>query len=193
MRLLAQINHPGCSVLGRPPQYNQPALTAVLRKIWLATDHMCSKRRRVVPVSLWNALECVGWAAQMEAHGIWPASIDRQLKTGLIPSGRSKHYPWGWRIAWSWHHSCLKCYKAFFGFWAVAIDDTRWSLNLYARNLPMYDDNHRCLKCEVARQLQSAQVGRKKISHTSILVSAFHKLNIARNIEPIWSETVDWF
>jgi len=29
---------------GRPSQYNQPALLTVLRKIWLATDQMCSKR-----------------------------------------------------------------------------------------------------------------------------------------------------
>ena len=29
---------------GRPSQYNQPALVTVLRKLWLATDQMCSKR-----------------------------------------------------------------------------------------------------------------------------------------------------
>ncbi len=29
---------------GRPSQYNQPALLTVLRRLWLATDQMCSKR-----------------------------------------------------------------------------------------------------------------------------------------------------
>lgn len=37
---------------GRPSQYNQPALLTVLRRIWLATDQMCSKRL-VVALPLW--------------------------------------------------------------------------------------------------------------------------------------------
>ena len=37
---------------GRPSQYDEPALTMVLRKLWLATDQMCSKRL-VVAIPLW--------------------------------------------------------------------------------------------------------------------------------------------
>lgn len=41
------VGHPG-----RPSQYNQPVLLAVLRKLWLATDQMCSKRLAVAML-LW--------------------------------------------------------------------------------------------------------------------------------------------
>jgi hypothetical protein len=37
---------------GRPSRYNQPELLTVLRKIWLATDQMCSKRL-VAAMPLW--------------------------------------------------------------------------------------------------------------------------------------------
>ena len=69
---------------GRPSQYNQPALVTVLRRIWLATDQMCSKRL-VAAMPLWlppyemrfGALE---ESTRSKLTGISPASIDRLLK-----------------------------------------------------------------------------------------------------------------
>ena len=69
---------------GRPSQYNQPALVTVLRRLWLATDQMCSKRL-VVALPLWlphyemrfGTLDDLTRSKLME---ISPASIDRLLK-----------------------------------------------------------------------------------------------------------------
>ena len=69
---------------GRPSQYNQPALLAVLRRIWLATDQMCSKRL-VAAMPLWlppyeMRFGALGGVARSKLTGISPASIDRLLK-----------------------------------------------------------------------------------------------------------------
>lgn len=69
---------------GRPSQYNQPALLTVLRKLWLATDQMCSKRLAAA-MPLWLPHYEVRFGALEESTrakltGISPASIDRLLK-----------------------------------------------------------------------------------------------------------------
>lgn len=69
---------------GRPSQYNQPALAIVLRRIWLATDQMCSKRL-VAAMPLWLPHYEVRFGALDESTrsklmSISPASIDRLLK-----------------------------------------------------------------------------------------------------------------
>jgi hypothetical protein len=69
---------------GRPSQYNQPALLTVLRKLWLVTDQMCSKRL-VVAMPLWLPHYEVRFGVLDESTraklaGISPASIDRLLK-----------------------------------------------------------------------------------------------------------------
>lgn len=84
---------------GRPSPYNQPALLTALRRIWLATDQMCS-RRLVAAMPL--------WLPHYEAHfgvldpslrlmltGISPASIDRLLKPIRVqhPKGLSGTKP----------------------------------------------------------------------------------------------------
>ena len=69
---------------GRPSRYNQPELLAVLRKIWLATDQMCSKRL-VAAMPLWLPHYEVSFGVLEESvksklAGISSASIDRLLK-----------------------------------------------------------------------------------------------------------------
>ena len=69
---------------GRPSQYNQPVLLTVLRKLWLATDQMCSKRLAAA-MPLWLPHYEVRFGALEESTrakltGISPASIDRLLK-----------------------------------------------------------------------------------------------------------------
>lgn len=69
---------------GRPSQYNQPALLTVLRKLWLATDQMCSKRL-VVALPLWlphyeRRFGVLDEPTRAKLIGISPASIDRLLK-----------------------------------------------------------------------------------------------------------------
>jgi hypothetical protein len=69
---------------GRPCRYNPPLFLAVLRKLWLATDQMCSKRL-VAAVPLWlpHNETCFGaldeWT-RVKLAEISPASIDRLLK-----------------------------------------------------------------------------------------------------------------
>jgi hypothetical protein len=70
--------------LGRPSRYNQPELLTVLRKIWLSTDQMCSKRL-VAAMPLWLPHYEVSFGALEESvksklAGISSASIDRLLK-----------------------------------------------------------------------------------------------------------------
>ena len=69
---------------GRPSQYDEPALTTVLRKIWLATDQMCSKRL-VVAIPLWlphyeASFGALGEPVRAKLMRISAASIDRLLK-----------------------------------------------------------------------------------------------------------------
>ena len=69
---------------GRPSQYNQPALVTVLRRIWLATDQMCSKRL-VAAMPLWlphyeMRFGALDDSTRSKLTGISPASIDRLLK-----------------------------------------------------------------------------------------------------------------
>lgn len=69
---------------GRPSRYNQPELLTVLRKIWLATDQMCSKRL-VAAMPLWLPHYEVSFGVLEESVKsklacISSASIDRLLK-----------------------------------------------------------------------------------------------------------------
>lgn len=69
---------------GRPSRYDQPELLVVLRKIWLATDQMCS-RRLVAAMPLWLPHYEVSFGVLDESvksklAGISSASIDRLLK-----------------------------------------------------------------------------------------------------------------
>ena len=69
---------------GRPSQYDEPALTTVLRKLWLATDQMCSKRL-VVAIPLWlphyeASFGTLGEPVRAKLMRISAASIDRLLK-----------------------------------------------------------------------------------------------------------------
>lgn len=84
---------------GRPSRYNQPELLAVLRKIWLATDQMCSKRL-VAAMPLWLPHYEVSFGMLEESvksklAGISSASIDRLLKPvrALHPKGLSGTKP----------------------------------------------------------------------------------------------------
>src|ERR1039458_7368006 len=68
---------------GRPSRYNQPELLAVLRKIWLATDQMCSKRL-VAAMPLWLPHYEVSFGGLEESvksklAEVCSASIDRLL------------------------------------------------------------------------------------------------------------------
>src|SRR4030065_448066 len=74
---------------GRPSQYNHPALLTVLRKIWLATDQMCSKRL-VAAMPLWlphyeTRFGTLDESTRSKLTGISPASIDRLLKPVRVP------------------------------------------------------------------------------------------------------------
>ena len=84
---------------GRPSQYNQPALLAALRKIWLATDQMCSKRL-VAAMPLWlphyeTRFGTLDESIRSKLTGISPASIDRLLKPVRVqhPKGLSGTKP----------------------------------------------------------------------------------------------------
>ena len=93
---------------GRPSQYNQPVLLTVLRKLWLATDQMCSKRLAGA-MPLWLPHYEVRFGALEESTrakltGISPTSIDRLLKPERVSqssftaplhcaSGQTRLYP----------------------------------------------------------------------------------------------------
>jgi hypothetical protein len=84
---------------GRPSQYNQPVLLAVLRKLWLATDQMCSKRL-VVAMPLWlphyeTRFGALDEPIRAKLAGISAASIDRLLKPIRVqhPKGLSGTRP----------------------------------------------------------------------------------------------------
>lgn len=84
---------------GRPSQYNQPALLTVLRRLWLATDQMCSKRL-VAAMPLWlphyeTRFGVLDESLRLMLTGISPASIDRLLKPIRVqhPKGLSGTKP----------------------------------------------------------------------------------------------------
>ena len=65
---------------GRPSQYNHPALVTVMRRIWLATDQMCSKRL-VAAMPLWlphyeMRFGALDDSTRSKLTGISPASIE---------------------------------------------------------------------------------------------------------------------
>ena len=84
---------------GRPSQYNQPALLAVLRRLWLATDQMCS-RRLVAAMPLWlphyeRRFGTLEESLRLRLASISAASIDRLLKPIRVqhPKGLSGTKP----------------------------------------------------------------------------------------------------
>jgi hypothetical protein len=75
---------------GWPSRYNQPELLAVLRKIWLATDQMCSKRL-VAAMPLWLPHYEVSFGVLEESvksrlAGISSASIDPFCSSRFVHS-----------------------------------------------------------------------------------------------------------
>lgn len=75
---------PGKKKSGRPSPYQSPGLFSALKKIWLATDQICSKKLKAA-IPLWlnhyeASIELLSAEDRMKLLKISPATIDRLLK-----------------------------------------------------------------------------------------------------------------
>jgi hypothetical protein len=77
---------------GRKPVYSDPQLLTILKRIWMATDQMCSKKLKAA-LPLWlpfyeDAYEPVTTALENSLLRMSPATIDRLLKPVRVRYGK---------------------------------------------------------------------------------------------------------
>ena len=69
---------------GPKPKYQNKVLLTVLKRLWFATDQMCSKKLKAA-IALWlpfyeQGYGCIDDGIKTKLYGISPSTIDRLLK-----------------------------------------------------------------------------------------------------------------
>lgn len=80
--------------IGRPPVYGSKELLTALKRIWFATDQMCSKRL-VAVLALWlpfyrDAYEPLSPETEQQLRTLSAATIDRLLKAHRVRAGKGR-------------------------------------------------------------------------------------------------------
>src|ERR1035437_9898527 len=89
---------------GRKPRYDKELLLPVLKRVWLASDQMCSKRLRAALPKWLPHRSPLSAASRAQLLALSPATLDRLLQPlrvrypgkglgGTKPGTRLKHHP----------------------------------------------------------------------------------------------------